>query len=61
MQRQDRTPRATDRSPTPDPGDAAELRFPGGSDAVAPIGHTVRPWALEALVAAYTAGTPTGC
>jgi hypothetical protein len=57
MQRQDRTPRATGTSATPDPGDEAELRTPDGSDAVAPVGHTVRLWALETLVAAYGGNT----
>src|SRR3954470_12249949 len=58
MEQQGRTPRGTGTSATPDAGDAAEVRSPGGSDAVAPIGHTVRPWALAALVAAYGGNTP---
>src|SRR3954470_12736379 len=57
MEQQGRTPRGTGTSATPDAGDAAEVRSPGGSDAVAPIGHTVRPWALAALVAAYGGNT----
>ena len=57
MEQQDRTARDTGTSANPDAGDAVELRAPGGSDAVAPIGHTVRPWALQALVAAYGGNT----
>jgi hypothetical protein len=57
MEQQGRTPRGTGTSATPDAGDAAEVRSPGGSDAVAPIGHTVRLWALETLVAAYGGDT----
>ena len=57
MGRQDRTPRGTGPFPTPGSGDAAQFRATGGSDAIAPIGHTVRPWALQALVAAYRGNT----
>ena len=53
MWKQDRTARTTDTSPTPESDDAAESRATGGSDDVAPIGQAVRPWALQALVAAY--------
>ena len=57
MEQQHGTTRDTDPSADPDAGASAEVRTPGGSDAVAPIGHTVRPWALQALVAAYGGNT----
>ena len=57
MWKQDRTARTTDASPPPESDDAAERRATGGSDDVAPIGRTVRPWILQALVAAYGGDT----
>jgi hypothetical protein len=57
MWKQDRTARSADTSLTPDSGDPAESRTTGGSDDVAPIGQAVRPWALQALVAAYGGDT----
>jgi hypothetical protein len=57
MWKQDRTARSADTSPTPDSGDPAESRAAGGSDDIAPIGQAVRPWALQALVAAYGGDT----
>ena len=57
MWKQDRTARTTDASPTPESDDAAESRATGGSDGVAPIGQAVRPWVLQALVAAYGGDT----
>src|SRR3954463_14672821 len=57
MGRQHRPPRGPAPSPTLDPGVAAQSRATGGNDAVAPVGHTVRPWALTALVAAYGGNT----
>ena len=53
MSKQDRTARSADTSLIPDSGDPAESRATCASDDVAPIGQTVRPWALQALVAAY--------
>ena len=57
MWKQDRTARSADTSLTPDSGDPAESRASGGGDAVASIGQAVRPWALQALVAAYGGDT----
>ncbi|MCW2676707.1 MAG: hypothetical protein JWR70_1747 [Modestobacter sp.] len=57
MGKQNRTTRGTDTSPTSDSGDAAESQATVASDTVAPIRHTVRPWALQALVAAYGGNT----
>ena len=57
MWKQDRTARTTDTSPTPEAADAAESRATGGSDDVAPVGQAVRPWVLQALVAAYGGDT----
>lgn len=57
MWKLDRTARTTDTSPTPESDDAAESRATGGSDDVAPIGQAVRPWVLQALVAAYGGDT----
>jgi hypothetical protein len=57
MSKQDRTARSADTSLIPDSGDPAKSRATGASDDVAPIGQAVRPWALEALVAAYGGDT----
>ena len=57
MWKQDRTARSADTSLTPDSGDPAESRVGGGDDDVASIGQAVRPWALQALVAAYGGDT----
>ena len=58
MWKQDRTARTTDASsPSPESDDPAESRATGGSDDVAPIGQAVRPWVLQALVAAYGGDT----
>ena len=57
MWKQDRTAHTTDASPTPESDDAAESRATSGSDDVAPIGQAVRPWVLQALVAAYGGNT----
>ena len=57
MWKHDRTARSADTSLTPDSGDPAESRATGGGDDVAPIGQSVRPWALQALVAAYGGDT----
>jgi len=57
MWKQDRTARTTDTSPTPESDDTTESRATGGSDDLAPIGHAVRPWVLQALVAAYGGDT----
>ncbi|UOY03173.1 hypothetical protein [Blastococcus sp. PRF04-17] len=56
MWKQGRTARSADTSLTPGPGDPAESRVLGGGDAT-PIGQVVRPWALQALVAAYGGDT----
>ena len=57
MWKQDRTARTTDTSLTPEADKPAENRATGGSDDIAPIGQTVRPWALQALIAAYGGDT----
>jgi hypothetical protein len=57
MWKQDRTARSANTSLTPDSGDPAESRATGGGDDVSPIAHAVRPWALQALVAAYGGDT----
>src|SRR3954447_5046692 len=57
MWKQDRTARSADTSLIPDSGDPAESRATGASDDVAPIGQAVRPWALQAVVAAYGGDT----
>ena len=57
MWKQDRTARRANTSLTPDSGDPAESRATGGGDDVAPIGQVVRPWDLQALVAAYGGDT----
>ncbi len=56
MWKQDRTARGID-TPSPDVGDPAETRVASGIDDVAPIRGAVRPWALQALVAAYGGDT----
>ena len=56
MWEHDRTARSADTSLTPDAGDPAESRASGGDD-VASIGQAIRPWALQALVAAYGGDT----
>jgi hypothetical protein len=56
MWKQDRTARSADTSPTPDSGNPAGSGLPG-SDDVAQIGQSVRPWALRALVAVYGGDT----
>jgi hypothetical protein len=56
MWKQDRPARITDNCLAPDPGIPDENGGPG-SDDVVPIGQAVRPWALEALVAAYGGDT----
>ncbi len=57
MWKQDRTARRTATSPSHDSGDPAETQVAGRSDDVAPIREAVRPWALQALVAAYGGDT----
>ena len=57
MWKQDRTARTRDTSPTPESDDAAESRATCGSDDIAPVGQAVRPWVLQALVAAYGGDT----
>ena len=57
MWKQDRTARSANTSLTPDSGDPAESRATGGSDDIVPVGQAVRPWALQALVAAYGGNT----
>ena len=57
MWKQDRTARTADTTPTPESDDAAENRAAGGSDDATPIGQAVRPWAVQALVAAYGGDT----
>lgn len=56
MWKQDRTASRADTSLTPGAGDPAQSRASGDDD-VASIGQAVRPWALEALVAAYGGDT----
>ncbi len=57
MWKQDRTARGTDLSPGPNTDRPAEAQVAGGSDDVAPIREAVRPWALQAVVAAYGGDT----
>jgi hypothetical protein len=57
MWKQDRAARSADTSPTPDLGGPSESRGTGAIDGVAPIGQSIRPWALQALVAAYNGNT----
>ncbi len=57
MWEQDRTARSADMSLPHEAGDPAESRATGGGDDVSPIGQTLRPWALQALVAAYGGDT----
>ena len=57
MWKQDRAARSADTSPTHDLGGPSESRGTGAVDGVAAIGQSIRPWALEALVAAYSGDT----
>ena len=57
MWKQDRTARTGDTSPTPESGDTAGSRAPAGSNDIASIGQVIRPWALQAVVAAYGGDT----
>jgi len=59
MRNQDRRARHTDTSPGTDRGDPAAHRGTSDrdSDGVLPIRETVRPWALQVLVAAYGGDT----
>jgi hypothetical protein len=56
MWKQERTTRSAGTSPTPDSGGPAGSGVTG-SDGVSPIGQSFRPWALQALVAAYSGDT----
>ena len=56
MWKQDRTARSADTSLTPDSADPAGSGVTG-SDDVSPVGESIRPWALQALVAAYSGDT----
>ena len=56
MWKQVRTARSADTSLTPDSGGPAGSGVTG-SDDVSPIGQSFRPWALQALVAAYNGDT----
>ncbi len=53
MWKRDRTARRTHLSPHLNSDPPAEAQATGDQDDVVPIGETVRPWILEALVAAY--------
>ena len=53
MWKQDRTARTTDMSFTPESASPAGSRATGDSDDITSIGQAVRPWALQALIAAY--------
>jgi hypothetical protein len=57
MWKQDRTARRTDLSPGPHTDHPAEAHATDGSDDVEPIREAFRPWALQALVAAYGGNT----
>lgn len=57
MWNQDRRARRTDTFPSTDPGDPAEAPAANDIDDVVPIRETVRPWALQVLVAAYGGDT----
>jgi hypothetical protein len=56
MWNQDRTARSADISLTPDSADPAGTGVTGRDD-VSPVGESIRPWALQALVAAYSGDT----
>src|SRR4051794_41952658 len=57
MEKQNPTARRIGTPPSTEPGGSAKSQAAGGSDDVVPIREAVRPWALEALVAAYGGGT----
>src|SRR3954463_5486790 len=57
MWKQDQTARRTDTPRNTEPGNSAKSPAASGSDDVVPIREAVRPWALEALVAAYGGDT----
>lgn len=57
MGMQHRNNRLTDTPPSLGSRDAPQTGLAGRCDDVAPIRETVRPWALEALVAAYGGDT----
>ena len=57
MWNQDRRARRTDTFPSTHPGDPAEAPAANDIDDVVPIRETVRPWALQVLVAAYGGDT----
>jgi hypothetical protein len=57
MWNQDRTARITDTALTPQSATPGESRATGGSDDIASIGQAVRPWAVQALIAAYGGDT----
>ena len=57
MWKQDRTARSAGTSPTPDSGGPAGSGVTGSRHDVSPIGQSVRPWALEALIVAYSGDT----
>jgi hypothetical protein len=54
---QHRTRRPTDPSRSPDAGEDPQTPVAGRTGDVAPIGEVVRPWALQAVVAAYDGDT----
>ncbi len=56
MEKRDRAARRIDTCPSPDARDPA-AQATGGGDDVVPIQQAVRPWALQALVAAYGGDT----
>jgi hypothetical protein len=57
MWKQDRTARITDTALTPQSATPGESRATGGSDDIPSIGQAVRPWAVQALIAAYGGDT----
>ncbi len=57
MWKQDRTARRSDLSPGPNTDRPADAQAAGGCDDVVPIREALRPWALEAVIAAYSGDT----
>src|SRR4051794_13758507 len=57
MWNQDLTARRTGTPGNTEPGNSAKSPAAGRSDDVVPIREAVRPWALQALVAAYGGDT----
>jgi hypothetical protein len=57
MWNQDQAARTTGPSPISRSGDTAGRRASAGSNDIASIGEAIRPWALQAVIAAYGGDT----